>query len=134
MSILLSSPVDALQQYVEHPSVSADSKFASGVVGAREFACLRLKELGFDVDLVDTSITFIDKDDFLRDDRGYSAVPFYKGTAAPTINLDNNYGFQASMGGAAATTEWKSKREVEKQYTSRTSSKKATKSSKKAQQ
>ena len=56
---------------------------------------------------------FIDKDDFLRDDRGYSAVPFYKGTAAPTINLDNNYGFQASMGGAAATTEWKSKREVE---------------------
>ena len=52
---------------------------------------------------------FIDKDDFLRDDRGYSAVPFYKGTAAPTINLDNNHGFQASMGGAAATTEWKSK-------------------------
>ncbi len=56
MSILLNSPVDALQQYVEHPSVSADSKFASGVVGAREFACLRLKELGFDVDLVDTPI------------------------------------------------------------------------------
>jgi hypothetical protein len=57
--------------------------------------------------------SFIEKGNFLRDDRGYAAVPFYKGTAAPTINLDNNHGFQASMGGAAATTEWKSKRETE---------------------
>tara|TARA_Y100001980_G_C14552382_1_gene336553 strand:+ start:611 stop:2383 length:1773 start_codon:yes stop_codon:yes gene_type:complete len=56
---------------------------------------------------------FINKEDFLRDDRGYSAVPFYKGTASPTINLDSNHGFQASMGGAAATTEWRSKRETE---------------------
>jgi len=61
----------------------------------------------------DNSELFIDKGNFLRDDRGYSAVPFFKGTAAPTINLDNNHGFQASMGGAAATTEWQSKREIE---------------------
>jgi acetylornithine deacetylase/succinyl-diaminopimelate desuccinylase-like protein len=56
MSILLKSPVDALRQYVQFPSVSADSKFANGVKGAREFACARLEELGFDVNLVPTPI------------------------------------------------------------------------------
>ncbi|MBT3668499.1 MAG: M20/M25/M40 family metallo-hydrolase [Opitutae bacterium] len=56
MSILLNSPVDALRQYVEFPSVSADSKFANGVIGARDFACDRLKELGFDVNLISTPI------------------------------------------------------------------------------
>lgn len=56
MSILLKSPVDALRQYVQFPSVSADSKFANGVQGAREFACARLEELGFDVNLVPTPI------------------------------------------------------------------------------
>ncbi len=56
MSILLNSPVDALRQYVQFPSVSADSKFANGVQGAREFACARLEELGFDVNLIPTPI------------------------------------------------------------------------------
>ena len=56
MSILLKSPIDALRQYVEFPSVSADSKFANGVKGAREFACARLEELGFEVNLVPTPI------------------------------------------------------------------------------
>ena len=56
MSILLDSPVEALRQYVEHPSVSADPSFASGVNGARNFACERLSELGFDVDLIATPI------------------------------------------------------------------------------
>ena len=56
MSILLDSPVDALRQYVEHPSVSADQKFASGVKGARDFACERLKELEFEVELIPTPI------------------------------------------------------------------------------
>lgn len=56
MSILLKSPVDALRQYVQFPSVSADSKFANGVQGAREFACARLEELGFDVNLIPTPI------------------------------------------------------------------------------
>ena len=55
---------------------------------------------------------YIDTNDFLRDDRGFAVTPFFKGTAAPTINLENNYGLQASMGGPAATTEWKSKREA----------------------
>lgn len=56
---------------------------------------------------------FIDKDNFLRNDQGYVSVPYFKGNSAPNINLENNYGFQASMGGAAATTEWKPKRETE---------------------
>ena len=54
----------------------------------------------------------IDKNNFLRNDQGFSVVPYYKGTASPTINIENNHGFQASMGGAAATTEWKPKREM----------------------
>ena len=36
MSILLDSPVEALRQYVEHPSVSADPSFASGDNGVLE--------------------------------------------------------------------------------------------------
>lgn len=56
MSILLDSPVDALRQYVSFPSVSADQSFADGVSGAREFACSRLKELGFEVDLIPTPV------------------------------------------------------------------------------
>ena len=56
MSLLLENPVEALKAYVAHPSVSADSSFSAGVVGARECACSMLKELGFSVDLVDTPI------------------------------------------------------------------------------
>ena len=56
MSILLDSPVDALRQYVRFPSVSADQSFADGITGARDFACSRLEELGFEVDLVPTPI------------------------------------------------------------------------------
>ena len=56
MSLLLENPVEALKGYVAHPSVSADSSFSAGVVGARECACSMLKELGFSVDLVDTPI------------------------------------------------------------------------------
>ena len=56
MSILLDSPVDALRQYVRFPSVSADQSFADGITGARDFACSRLEELGFAVDLVPTPI------------------------------------------------------------------------------
>ena len=56
MSLLLDNPVEALKRYVAHPSVSADSSFASGVSGARDCACSMLKELGFAVDMVDTPI------------------------------------------------------------------------------
>ena len=55
----------------------------------------------------------ISKSDFLRNNQGVLAVPYFKGTSSPNIDLDNNYGFQASMGGAAATTEWNQKKEVE---------------------
>ena len=56
MSILLNDPLQALKDYVAHPSVSADSAFSSGVAGARDFACSQLQDLGFSVDLVDTPI------------------------------------------------------------------------------
>ena len=56
MSSLLDDPTKALTQYVSHPSVSADSSFSSGIDGARDFACDRLKELGFAVELVETPI------------------------------------------------------------------------------
>jgi acetylornithine deacetylase/succinyl-diaminopimelate desuccinylase-like protein len=56
MSILLNDPLQALKDYVAHPSVSADSAFSSGVAGARDFACSQLQDIGFSVDLVDTPI------------------------------------------------------------------------------
>ena len=55
MSSLLNDPAKALAEYVSHPSVSADSNFSSGVKGARDFACERLAELGFSVELVQTN-------------------------------------------------------------------------------
>lgn len=74
---------------------------------------LNLGEDDSDQVFSNNSDEFIDKENFLRNDQGYSAVPYYKGNSAPTINLESNHGFQASMGGAAATTEWKPKREIE---------------------
>jgi acetylornithine deacetylase/succinyl-diaminopimelate desuccinylase-like protein len=56
MSILLNDPLQALKDYVAHPSVSADSAFSSGVAGARDFASSQLQDLGFSVDLVETPI------------------------------------------------------------------------------
>ena len=56
MNSILENPKKALSEYVSYPSVSADSSYAEGVVGARNFACERLLELGFDVELVDTPI------------------------------------------------------------------------------
>ena len=56
MSNLLENPVQALSEYVSHPSVSADSSFAEGIVGARKFAHDRLTELGFSVETIETPI------------------------------------------------------------------------------
>ena len=56
MNSILENPQQALSKYVSFPSVSADSNYAEGIVGARDFACARLRELGFDVNLVDTPI------------------------------------------------------------------------------
>ena len=53
------------------------------------------------------------QDDFMKNDQGISTVPYFKGNSPPDIDLNNNYGFQASIGGAAASTEWKNKKEVE---------------------
>lgn len=55
----------------------------------------------------------IKTDEFLKNDQGFLTVPYFKGNAPPEIDYENNYGFQASMGGANATTEWRSKKEVE---------------------
>ena len=56
MSSLLNDPTKALTEYVSHPSVSADPDFSSGIKDARDFACERLEELGFSVELVQTPI------------------------------------------------------------------------------
>ena len=56
MSQLLSDPIEALTRYVSYPSVSADSAFKEGVSGARDFATQCLKELGFEVEHVQTPI------------------------------------------------------------------------------
>lgn len=56
MTSLLDNPAEALTEYVSHPSVSADSGFSAGIEGARDFACDRLRELGFAVELVPTPI------------------------------------------------------------------------------
>jgi acetylornithine deacetylase/succinyl-diaminopimelate desuccinylase-like protein len=56
MSSLLDDPTKALVEYVSHPSVSADPSFSIGIDGARNFACERLRELGFSTELVETPI------------------------------------------------------------------------------
>ena len=56
MNSILENPKQALSEYVAFPSVSADSNFADGISGAREFASERLKELGFKVRHVETPV------------------------------------------------------------------------------
>tara|TARA_B100001027_G_scaffold80336_2_gene55034 strand:- start:7214 stop:8590 length:1377 start_codon:yes stop_codon:yes gene_type:complete len=56
MNSILENPKEALTQYVSFPSVSADSNYSEGIDGARDFACARLAELGFEINLVETPI------------------------------------------------------------------------------
>lgn len=56
MNSILEDPQEALRQYVSFPSVSADSSYAEGIAGARDFASDRLRELGFEVNLIETPI------------------------------------------------------------------------------
>ena len=56
MNSILENPKEALTQYVSFPSVSADSNYSEGIVGARDFACALLAELGFEINLVKTPI------------------------------------------------------------------------------
>ncbi|MBO94247.1 MAG: peptidase M20 [Opitutales bacterium] len=47
-------PIATLRAYASHPSVSADSSYAKGMVGARDHAAGMLASLGFDVEVVET--------------------------------------------------------------------------------
>lgn len=49
-------PVEKLKEFVRHPSVSTDPKFAAGMRGAREFAAGLLREIGFAVEIVPTTL------------------------------------------------------------------------------
>jgi acetylornithine deacetylase/succinyl-diaminopimelate desuccinylase-like protein len=49
-------PIEKLQEYVRHPSVSTDPKFAAGMAGAREFVAGLLGSLGFAVEVVPTAL------------------------------------------------------------------------------
>jgi len=45
---------------------------------------------------------YVNKDKFLTNDQGISSVPHFKGTQAPTINLQENIGLQSHQGGQHA--------------------------------
>ncbi|MDP2138540.1 MAG: M20/M25/M40 family metallo-hydrolase, partial [Candidatus Didemnitutus sp.] len=49
-------PIEKLKEYVRHASVSADSKFADGMVGAQNFLTSLFKEIGFTVQAVPTPL------------------------------------------------------------------------------
>ncbi len=49
-------PIEKLKEYVRHPSVSADSKFKDGMIGAQEFLRGLFTNLGFVVDVVPTAL------------------------------------------------------------------------------
>ena len=54
MNLFLDSPLNALKEYVACASVSADSNFHEGLVAAQNFAQAGLRQLGFEVDLIET--------------------------------------------------------------------------------
>lgn len=49
-------PIEKLKEYVRHASVSADPKFADGMVGAQRFLTGLLQELGCKVEVVPTAL------------------------------------------------------------------------------
>lgn len=49
-------PLETLKAYARFPSVSTDPEYAEGMLGARNFAADLLKELGFDVEVVETEL------------------------------------------------------------------------------
>ncbi len=50
------NPIEILKKYVSYPSVSTDPAFKEGMVGSRNYVMELLKEIGFDVKLVDTPL------------------------------------------------------------------------------
>ncbi len=49
-------PIEKLKEFIRHPSVSADSSFHTGMVGAQEFVSGLLGSLGFKVEVVKTAL------------------------------------------------------------------------------
>jgi acetylornithine deacetylase/succinyl-diaminopimelate desuccinylase-like protein len=49
-------PVDALKEFIRHPSVSADTAFLAGMQGSREFIAGLLAGMGFAVEVVPTPL------------------------------------------------------------------------------
>ena len=49
-------PIEKLKEYVSYASVSADSKFKDGMLGAQNFLTTLFKEIGFSVEAVPTSL------------------------------------------------------------------------------
>jgi acetylornithine deacetylase/succinyl-diaminopimelate desuccinylase-like protein len=49
-------PIEALKEFVRHPSVSADPAFREGMAGARDFVAKLLGSLGFEVEVVKTDL------------------------------------------------------------------------------
>jgi len=49
-------PLETLRRYVAFPSVSTDPAYAEGMRDARDFAARQLRELGFEVEVVETKL------------------------------------------------------------------------------
>jgi acetylornithine deacetylase/succinyl-diaminopimelate desuccinylase-like protein len=49
-------PVEKLKEFIRHPSISADSRQAAGMAGARDFVAGLLQSLGFAVEIVPTAL------------------------------------------------------------------------------
>lgn len=49
-------PIEKLKEYVSHASVSADSKFKDGMLGAQNFLTTLFQEIGFSVESVPTAL------------------------------------------------------------------------------
>ena len=49
-------PIEKLKEFIRHPSVSTDSKFAEGMRGAQKFVSDLLGSMGFKVEVVKTDV------------------------------------------------------------------------------
>jgi acetylornithine deacetylase/succinyl-diaminopimelate desuccinylase-like protein len=49
-------PIEKLKEFIRHPSVSTDSKFAEGMKGAQKFVSELLSSMGFKVEVVKTEV------------------------------------------------------------------------------
>lgn len=49
-------PIEAIKDFVRHPSVSTDPQFAAGMEGARNYVVGLLREMGLDVEIIPTPL------------------------------------------------------------------------------